>query len=258
MKTVSRALKLLKLLADHPLRVQDVADELGIHKSSASRLLSTLKKENFVQLNADRRYEPGYAIFELAHIFRDSLDLRKVARPYLKKINNLTCETIHLAVPDNNEVVYIDKLDAKHLIRMYSLVGKRAQFHCTGVGKAILAFLPGEVRNNILEKTRLNRYTGSTITSRESLIKELNRIREQYLAWDNGEHEEDIYCIAVPIFDFSNMVIASISISVTVKYTPIEKLASYERLLKEAALNISKNLGYVHNRDSQAENQLKG
>lgn len=90
------------------------------------------------------------------------------------------------------------------------------------------------------------------------MIKELNRIREQYLAWDNGEHEEDIYCIAVPIFDFSNMVIASISISVTVKYTPIEKLASYERLLKEAALNISKNLGYVHNRDSQAENQLKG
>ena len=79
-------------------------------------------------------------VFELAHIFRDSLDLRKVARPYLEKINNLTCETIHLAVPDHHEVVYIDKLDAKRSIRMYSLVGKRANFHCTGVGKACLLY----------------------------------------------------------------------------------------------------------------------
>ena len=70
-------------------------------------------------------------------------------------------------------------------------------------------------------------------------------------AWDRGEHEEDIYCIAAPIFDFSKKVIASISVSVTIKYTPVEKLASYEDLLKEAALIISKNLGYVQNKMSK-------
>jgi IclR family KDG regulon transcriptional repressor len=251
MKTISRALKLLKIIAGQPLRVQEVADEMDIHKSSASRLLSTLQKENFVQLNDERRYELGYAVFELAHIFRDSLDLRKVARPYLEKINNLTCETIHLAVPDHHEVVYIDKLDAKRSIRMYSLVGKRANFHCTGVGKAILAFLSDEMRNEIIDKMDLVKYTDNSITSKESLYRELKEIQDNYLAWDRGEHEEDIYCIAAPIFDFSKKVIASISVSVTIKYTPVEKLASYEDLLKEAALIISKNLGYVQNKMSK-------
>jgi IclR family KDG regulon transcriptional repressor len=245
MKTISRALKLLKIIAGQPLRVQEVADEMDIHKSSASRLLSTLQKENFVQLNDERRYELGYAVFELAHIFRDSLDLRKVARPYLEKINNLTCETIHLAVPDDHEVVYIDKLDAKRSVRMRSLVGKRAKLYCTGVGKAILAFLPDEAKNNILDKVNLVKYTDNTITSKDNLVKELTGIHDHYLAWDNGEHEEDIYCIAAPIFDFSNKVIASISVSASIKYTPVSTLALYQTPLRENAMLISRKLGYT-------------
>lgn len=245
MQTVSRALILLKKLAERPMRVQDATEELGIHKSSASRLLSTLQKEKFVQLNSDRKYKLGYAVFELAHIFKDSLDVGVVARPYLETLNNITRETIHLAVPDNQEVVYIDKLDAKRSVRMYSLIGKRARLYCTGVGKAILAFLPDEIKNEIIEKMDLVKYTCNTITSKEKLFEELKKIRHNYLALDNGEHEEDIYCIAAPIFDFDRKVIASISISISIKYSTITDLSRYQNLLRKNTMLISRELGYT-------------
>ncbi len=245
METVSRALKLLKVIATRPMRVQEVAASLNIHKSSASRLLSVLQEDNFVRLNQEKKYELGYAVFELAYILKENLDLRVVARPYLETISATTNETVHLAILDGGEVVYIDKIDANRLIRMYSRTGRRASSYCTGVGKAILAYLPAKQLDRVLNTMEFKKYTENTIITKEALQAELVEIRKNSLAWDREEHEEDIYCIAAPIFDFSNRVIASISISITVKYASVEKLASYEADLKESAENISREMGHV-------------
>ncbi len=245
METVSRALKLLKVIATRPMRVQEVAVILNVHKSSASRLLSVLQENNFVRLNREKKYELGYAVFELAYILKENLDLRVVARPYLEAINATTNETVHLAILDGAEVVYIDKIDSNRLIRMYSRTGRRASSHCTGVGKAILAFLPPKQLNKLLDKMELKKYTSNTIITKEALQTELKEIRKNSLAWDREEHEEDIYCIAAPIFDFNKRVIGSISISITIKYTSVEKLVSYEAELKKSAENISREMGYV-------------
>lgn len=245
METVSRALKLLKYIANQPMRVQEVADKLSVHKSTASRLISTLHKENFIRQNSNQQYELGFAVFELAHMLNDSLDLRLAAAQYLKNLNLKTNETIHLAVLDSGEVVYLDKKDSTRLVRMFSRVGKRAQPYCTGVGKALLAFLGEDELKKALNGISFKRFTERTIVTRDGLLKELAEIRRTGVAWDRGEHEPDIYCIAAPVFGFNHKVIASISISIMIKYTSIEDLSNFEKDLLEAAAFLSRDMGYV-------------
>ncbi|MEW5786101.1 MAG: IclR family transcriptional regulator [Bacillota bacterium] len=245
METVSRALKLLKLIAEKPMRVHEVAEKLGVHKSSASRLISALYKENFIRQNSNQQYELGFAVFELAHVMNSSLDLRVAAAQYLKNLNSKTNETIHLAVLDCGEVVYLDKKDSTRLVRMFSQIGKRAQPYCTGVGKALLAFLDQDELKKVLDSISFNRYTERTITARENLLTELHEIRKTGIAWDRGEHEPDIYCIAAPIFGFNQKVIASISISIMIKYSSIDELCRFDKDLLEAAASLSRDMGYA-------------
>ncbi len=239
-KTVSRALVLLKEVASQPLKVQELADRLGVHKSTISRLSATLEEHGFLRLNNEKKYELGYSIFELAHIVRENLDIRKVARPYLEKLGNATLETIHLGILDGWDVVYIDKIDCKGSIRMYSRIGRRAPAYCTGIGKALLAFNP--LQEIDLNKVSLKKFTKNTLSTKEDLFKELETIREGGLAWDRCEHEDGISCIAAPVFDFSGSAIASISIS---KYSSSNNLTDFIPVLLEGAQEISRRMGYV-------------
>lgn len=243
MQTVERAIRLLKEISTEPLRVQEAADKLGIHQSTASRLLSTLQKEYLIRINSNKKYELGYAIYELAHLMRERLDLLDIARPYLEELSNISNETIHLAVLDGYDVVYMDKIDCNRSIRMYSRVGRRAPAYCTGVGKALLAYIP--VKDLDLEKIQLRLYTKNTITTLDKLNIELENIRSRGIAWDRGEHEEDIYCIAAPVFDFYNNVIASVSISAMIKYTKPEALAAHSKDLIKAVKELSREMGHV-------------
>lgn len=241
-QTVERALFILKQIANTPMRVQDVAEMLDIHQSNASRLLQTLYKENFIRLNSEKKYELGYAIFDLAHLINERLDIRSVARPYIEELSDLTNETIHLAILDGVDVVYLDKIDSKRSVRMYSRVGRRAPAYCTGVGKALLAFSPKQSID--WSKIKLTRITENTITDLDKLKLELQNIRKTGISWDREEHEYEIYCVAAPILDFNSYAIASISISVTLKYTKTKMLASYENYLARTALSISRKMGY--------------
>ena len=245
METVSRALKLLKLISEQPIRVHEVAEKLGVHKSTASRLISTLHKENFIRQNSNQRYELGFAVFEMAHLMSNSLDLRSAAAPYLKNLNSISNETIHLAILDSGEVVYLDKKDSTRAVRMFSQIGKRAQPYCTGVGKALLAFLDEDELHIVLDGITFKQYTEHTLVSREALQRELGEIRKTGIAWDRGEHEPDIYCIAAPIFGFNQKVIASISISVMIKYTTIDELSKFLVTLSEAAAALSRDMGFA-------------
>lgn len=243
METVSRSLRLMKKIAEQPMTVSEVADEFGMHKSTASRVLATLKNEHFLRLTSKNKYALGYAIFELADALRESLDLRFVARPYMQELNSITGETIHLGVYEQGEVVYVDKIDCNRSIRMYSRAGKRASASCTALGKALLAYQPPHELN--LDQWKFKRFTENTIITPVALLKELQAIRQNGLAWDRGEHEEDIYCISAPVFDSNSLVIASISIAITIKYTSLEKLASFTDDLQRTTSSISLAMGFT-------------
>ena len=244
MKTIQTALIILKILGDNPLSVKMLSEKLNLHKSSVSRILSTLRNEKFVRLNDEKKYELGYEIFQLANKFSDNLELLNISRPYLEYLNKITGETVHIGILNETEIVYLDKIECSHPIRMYSRIGKRVDAYCTGLGKSILAYLPKKNLEEVLDRISFVPYTANTIKNKSDLIKELNEIKESGIACDNGEHEDDIFCISAPIFDFHKKVIASISISATKKYKDLEALQAFEENLKQTCAEISEKLGF--------------
>lgn len=250
MTTVKRALELLHLIGQAPMNVKEIAGALGIHNSSASRLAATLRRNNYLRKNSQGKYDLGYAIFELAFLLRERLDIIKVSLPFIEELNAATGETIHLAVFDGKSVVYINKIDSSHSIRMYSRVGKKVQPYCTAIGKVLLASMPKDDLLKYLEGVELIKYTDNTITDKESLLLELEEIKKCGLAWDRGEHEKDIVCVACPVYDFNNKAIASISISVPKRPGQEEIPLSYCEHLQEITKKVSREMGYVCTEDT--------
>lgn len=246
--SVNRALDLIDILcnSDGGLSLNKLSMKAGLHKTTAYRLLRSLIKYGYADQDPEsRKYKAGLKIFELSHLLIDRMELRTEARPELKKLNKETNETIHLAILDNGEVVYIDKIESQRPIRMYSSIGKRAPAHCTGVGKALLAHLPeGEV-DDIAKDKGLKEYTENTITSFSALRNELGEVREQGYAIDNAEHEEEIRCVACPIYDHTRKVIAAISLTVPSYRVDQRELRKRVPLVKEHAENISLRMGWT-------------
>lgn len=243
MNTVDRALRLIELIVDKPMKVGEIAEAMDIHKSSASRLVQTLEKHNYLK-NSNGFVTPGYGILRIAYKIQEKMDLRDVAKPYTHRLGEASKGTIHLAILDEHEVIYIDKIDSMYAVRMYSSIGKRSPVYCTGVGKAMIAFLPDKQLRRIMDRIEYRAYTSTTITSAEQLHDELKKIRENEISIDNGEHEEEIRCIAAPIFNFEKKVVGAISISITTSRSTLEELMSYKALLLESTKAISEQLGY--------------
>ncbi|AKS38197.1 IclR family transcriptional regulator [Anoxybacillus gonensis] len=246
-KSVSRALQIMDILSNerHGMGVTEIAKQIGIHKSSVYRLLSTLVEYGYVEQDEEtERYKLGYKLLEMSSKLLESIDLRKEAKPYLRELEKLTNEVVHLVVYDQGEVIYIEKLDGNETLRMHSKVGKRAPMHCTAVGKAILAHLPKHVVVDILDRKGLPPHTDYTITDRQMLFQELERVRQHGYALDLEENEYGIRCVAVPIFDHTKQVIAAVSVSgPTIRMTNerIEQLHAQMRMIGK---QISERLGY--------------
>ncbi|HSW36624.1 MAG TPA: IclR family transcriptional regulator, partial [Candidatus Limnocylindrales bacterium] len=200
------------------LNLSELSEGLGVHKSTAYRLAVTLAEGGLLRWNQQKgTYSLGLKILNLGSLLINSLELRSQARPYLEKLASEINETVHLAVLDRDEVVYIDKLEVSRGIRIFSDIGKRAPCHCTALGKALLADLPTETVRLILKKKGMKCYTPNTITSIIAFLDHLEEVRLNDYALDMEEHEPLIYCIAAPIRDFSRKTIATISVTMIMK-----------------------------------------
>ncbi|MCK4801868.1 MAG: IclR family transcriptional regulator [Anaerolineales bacterium] len=247
-RVIDRTINVLKLLSDGiPRTLTAISREISISSSTVFRILATLSSYNFIQKddNTDE-YKLGLACLELASTYLDSVDIRQQARPELKKLRDLTSETVHLAILDQMEVVYLDKFHTLHAIGMMSShVGGRAPAYCTGLGKVMLAYQDQDIVRAYYQENGMIEYTGKTITDVETLMKHLAQIRSQGFSKDDGEHEHDVRCLAVQIYDFSGSVVAAISIS-----GPSERLNSIDQdhkligWIQQAGMEISKNMGY--------------
>ncbi|ASA96086.1 IclR family transcriptional regulator [Anoxybacillus flavithermus] len=246
-KSVSRALQIVDMVSNyrHGVGVTEIAKQIGIHKSSVYRLLSTLVEHGYIEQDEEtERYKLGYKFLEMSSKLLESIDLRKEAKPYLRELEQMTNEVVHLVVYDQGEVIYIEKLDGNETLRMHSKVGKRAPMHCTAVGKAILAHLPKHVVMDVLERKGLPPHTDYTITEREVLFHELECVRKRGYALDLEENEYGIRCIAVPIFDHTKQVVAAVSVSgPTIRMTD-ERLEQLYVQMKKIGKQISERFGY--------------
>lgn len=196
------------------LGVSDVARALGLKKATAHRLLAALRHRGFVtQDPASRQYRLGMKLWELGSLATSQVDWVDRVKPHLERLTERSGETTHLAVLSDGQVLYVDKVESSRSLRMPSQVGRRLPVHCTGVGKALTAFLPDEVLASLTTRRGMGRYTDRTITDPARLREELALVRARGYAVDDEEIEEGLVCIAAPVRDHSTHVVAAVSIA---------------------------------------------
>jgi DNA-binding IclR family transcriptional regulator len=246
-QVLDRALAILDTLsAEGPdLSLGEVADKVGLHKSTAHRIIMVMERHKLIERNsANSRYRLGLKLFELGTKAVSKLDLRERARPFLERLVLETSETVHLCILDDSEVVYLDKIEPTRSVRMATSVGRRNPAHCTAVGKAILAYLSPSQVEAIVRKQGLNAMTAKTITSFVELKKELGAIRERGYAIDNEEIEEGVRCVGCVVRGFSGEPLAAISISAPAFRLTEEKVKNVSQPVVAAAHALSMELGF--------------
>jgi DNA-binding IclR family transcriptional regulator len=213
-QSLDRALTLVAELATGPKTLDELSRVIEVHKSTALRLLRTLESHRFVQRDGVHHYRLGTAMFDLANRALEERDVRRSAERALREFNARTGYTVHLASYEDGEVIYIDKYDSTHPMRMYSRIGRRAPLHCTAVAKVLLADLPDPELRRVVNDMEFPPLTANTITDAESYLAELERVRAAGYAVDNSEHEDFIHCVAAPIRGARGEVVAAVSTSV--------------------------------------------
>ena len=245
-KSYDKMISVLDYVQTHPhVKLQVMADGLGMSKSTLHRIVTELVDQSFLSRDEDHRtYRLGMRLLDYGHSVLESFDIRSDSADIINELNRVTLETVHLAVMVDNRVVYADKRESTHTLRMYSLVGKEAPVHCTGVGKAILAFQDADVVDKLILVNGMKRYTEHTLTRIEDLKEELAVIRSEGIAYDREEHEKGIICIAAPVINHDRKIRASISITSITQRMTLSQLLEFKNLLIKAAADISRRIGY--------------
>lgn len=231
--TVGKAMAVLDLVAmqGRPTRFSEVLARSPLPKATLYRLLQTLVNQGLLAYDeAQQTYQPGLRLVRLAHAAWAQSSLAPVARPHLDRLSAALGETIHLAQLDNGQVLYVDKINAAEPVPMFSQAGKVGPAYCTGVGKAMLAWLAEPDLEDALRHQAFHRFTAATITEPGALRAELGAIRAAGHAFDREEHEPGIHCVAVPILSSVGRVLGALSVTGTTART---SLAGLERHLPE-------------------------
>lgn len=245
-QSVKRAVYILERLASskNGATASEIAKELGVNRSTVFRLMETLIEAGYVrQATLTKRYHLTMKLFSLGSKLLDEMDIRSCARPVLESLQKETGHTVHLGLRDLNEVVYIDKITGTNPIQMYSMIGRRAPLYCTGIGKAILAFMKDHEIDQFLRNTKLIRFTPNTIVDPIKLWQEIKEIRVRGYALDMEEHEMGIRCVAAPIFDYTQEVIGSISLAAVVITLGDKSIEEYADKVMQASKTVSELLG---------------
>ncbi len=249
-QSVDRALVLLDELANGPKTLDQLAERVNVHKSTVLRLLRTLESHRFVQRNGIRHYRLGTSLFEMAFRALDERDVRRSVEPALRELNASTGHTVHLATYEDGEVIYIDKYESRHNVRMYSRIGRRAALHCTAVAKVLVAALPEEQRKVIAGSIEYPRMTPNTIITSRDYLAELARVADCGYAIDDEEHEEHIHCVAAPVRGARGEVLAAMSLSVPQVLLDMDGLLRLVPALLDAAAVASAECGFTETRRS--------
>ena len=246
-QSVERAADVLELFltSTAELSVKEISQELALSKSTVHGIIKTLEHRGYLEQNPnDLRYRLGMKLFELGIAVENQLDVGKIARPIIESLVAELKETVHLVVLQRDEVIYIEKVEGPQTLSISSQVGKRAPIHCTGVGKAILAFQGNTEIDRILSNSPLEPYTEYTLTDKEEIKKQLKTIYQQGFSVDDEEIELGLRCVAAPIFNHQGKAIASVSCAAPTMRLENEQLSKVIQGIKQASSEISKCMGY--------------
>ena len=244
-QSVERIFQLIEHLAAHPTGVslQRLAEETGLAKSTVHRLLASLVGLGYVvQDEENGHYRLTLKMFELSSGIVDSMDIMGVAKAHLERLSQRTGEAVHLVIRDGRDIVYIYKTESGPM-RMSSRVGLRSPLYCTGVGKAILATLPGDELEDIWTHSNVQKLTDKTITDLEELRSQLVEVRANGYAIDDEENELGVRCVAVAIPGADGRAESAFSISGLAPYMTPERIRRIATLALDARTDILADLG---------------
>lgn len=244
-QTVARATELLQHLAVRPMSLGDLSDVLDVHKSTVLRLLQTLEAESIVRRDRQGRYVLGFGLIRLAESALEQIDIRTVAHPHLTSLAARLGHTVHLAQYLDGRIIYVDKVEGRGTVAMGSRIGLPTDLHTAAVAKAILSHLPAGERSRVLEEqASFVRYSATTITDLPRYLGELDRTRQRGWAEDDGEKEDYINCVAVPIRDATGRVTAGLSVTALRAVAPLETLRTAVPAIRTVSAAISSELGW--------------
>jgi DNA-binding IclR family transcriptional regulator len=213
--TLGKLMVLLDLVthADAPLRFTDILSLAGQPRGTLHRQLGHLVEEGLIEVDVDGRYAPGLRLLDFAARSWARNEFRLIAEPHLADLQQASGETVHLGVLRGSSIIYLDKVEGRQPVRMYSQIGNASPCYCTGVGKAALSRLPAESLANLLADLSFTRFTASTHVSAETLLAEIREIANLGYAFDREEHEAGIRCVAAPIWSEDRTFIGGVSIT---------------------------------------------
>lgn len=244
-KSVDRAIQLIKCFEKkEELGVTEISRMMGLHKSTTFGMASTLAANGILEKNDNTgKYRLGLELYRLGNIVNHSI--RQMVVPYLEKLVNIYQETANLVIIQNLSVIYLEKVESAHSIRIATMVGSGKPLYCTAVGKAILAYLPSGKLEYIIENIRFIKYTSNTIDNKEKLMKALNDIKKKGYAEDCEEMENGLTCVATPIFNQYGIPFAAISLSGPTSRMKEDIRKQIGATLYEYTKEISRKIGFV-------------
>jgi DNA-binding IclR family transcriptional regulator len=224
--------------------VSEIAAQLGLAKSTVSELLASLSSQGVVERTARGRYRLGWRLFELNHVLLESTPLVRESRRAMQELVERHGESSHMMVLERHQAVIVEKVQATLATQiLMSRVGLRLPAHCSSCGKLLLAQRPWAEVERVFDQVELVRFTPATITNLRALRAELAAIRERGVAFDREEIVPGLSCIAAPIRDDTDEVIAAISLSVpTYRFSGDEE--GYAQMIAATAYKISRRLGH--------------
>jgi len=245
LQTVDRALEILELLAREGMTATDIQHKMALNKSTVHRLMMTLLNRGFVERNDQTGiYQIGLKLVEISSIRLNHVELKTEALPYLHQLANKLNQSVQLAIYDEGEAVFIEKIEKYQSFHMFCQIGKRIPLYCSGVGKSLLLDKSDQEVRDILGETVFEAFTQDTLKSVDDLIEDLHSAKERGYTSDHAEHEDNVHCVAMPIYDYRSKIIAAASVTGFSEKVYKEEGETARKYLKITCDAISRRLGY--------------
>lgn len=246
-QSAERIFQVMEVLADNgEMGLMELSAALGLHKSTVHRLLMSLIYMGYAKQNeATQKYMLSYKIVNMAGKVLDRTDVLQVAKPYMERLSDLSGEAVHLVQRDDNNILYIYKIEAKvGTIRMVSHVGMVHPMYCSGVGKAIMATLPEDEVQKIWNESIIEKKTDKTITDYAKMQEILEEVRKNGYALDEEENEKGVRCIAACLYGHQKEVKYAFSISGPTSRMTKERVKELSVDVLKVQEELSRELGH--------------
>ena len=245
-QSLGRAFAILEEVARHRegIGLAELSKLVGLHNSTTFHLAKTMVSLGYMRQERDsKRYRVGRPLFALAASALDEIEMVNLATPILEELSRQTGESGHFAVRMGDAVVVIARTSGSGAFQLTDRVGMVRPAHCTALGKIILASLRPDQLKRFLERVELKPSTKKSITEQSILLREIAEIRRSAIAFDDGEFNPEVRCVAVPVYNFTGEVIGALGISGPIWRMSDQVLQSRAKLVQSAAKQLSEEFG---------------